>query len=105
MRSTWLAIATLLLWPGLAAAVDCADWRRMTPEQKDAKVAAMIESHLNSNVSKRYTSENLVAMRRCLQDFAPEIRDQFDGACAQGSAASLGALDEIFDRHLLSCVQ
>jgi hypothetical protein len=43
-------------------------------------------------------------MRMCLERFAPEIRAQFDGACASDNRAP-DALDEIFDRYFLSCVQ
>ncbi len=101
-------IATLLLviaWPAAAVAGNCREWRRMDEAQKVAELDGMIEGHLNSNVGRKYTSENRVAMRRCLQGFAGEIREQIDGACAEGLRVEMNALDQIFDRYFLSCVQ
>jgi hypothetical protein len=100
---------SLAIWIGLAAAPagagsECSEWVRLDNDGKVARIGAMIEGHLNSNVGKRYTSENRVAMRMCLERFAPEIRAQFDGACASDNRAP-DALDEIFDRYFLSCVQ
>jgi hypothetical protein len=100
-----LALIALVAWAPAAGAIDCSGWDRLTEDQKIGKIGSMIESHMNSNVGKRYTSENRPAMRRCLYDFAEEIRDQFDGACAEGSSAALDAFDQIFDRYFLSCVQ
>ena len=65
----------------------------------------MIDGHLNSNVGRKYTSENTVAMRRCLEGFVERIRDDFDDACSKGRSTGKKALDDIFDRYFLSCVQ
>jgi hypothetical protein len=89
----------------VAAAADCARWRRLDESAKVARVDQMIEGHLNSNVGKRYTSENVVLMRRCLDNFADDIRAQFDGACDVDANAEMGVMDKIFDRYFLSCVQ
>jgi len=94
-----------VLWAGVATAGDCSNWMRLTDDAKYAKIDRMIEGHLNSNVGKRYTSENVVAMRRCLQDFVEDLRAEFDGACAPDVNSAMGVIDDIFDRYFLSCVQ
>ena len=101
--SAWIAALVLIGWAPAAGAIDCNGWQRLTEDQRIGKIESMIESHMNSNVGKKYTSENRPAMRRCLYDFVEEIREQFDGACSE--SAELNALDQIFDRYFLSCVQ
>ena len=49
--------------------------------------------------------ENTVAMKRCLEGFVLQIRDDFDDACSKGMSTGKSALDDIFDRYFLSCVQ
>lgn len=103
-RAIAIGIA-LLGWSTAASAIDCPQWQRLTLDQKTAQVNRMIDRHLNSNVGKRYTSENAVRMRRCMTEFAEDIREEFDGACASGLTAGKKALDDLFDRYFLSCVQ
>jgi hypothetical protein len=105
MLRTWLALIPLCLAGPALAGSECADWVRLDDAEKSARIDAIIEGHLQSNVGKRYTSENTVAMRRCLRGHAPEIRAEFDGTCDQGRLVAMDALDEIFDRYFLSCVQ
>ena len=105
MRSIIATLLLVIAWPAAAVAADCREWRRLDEVQKITKLDGMIEGHLNSNVGRKYTSENRVAMRRCLQDFAGEIREQIDGACGEGLRVEMDALDQIFDRYFLSCVQ
>jgi len=105
VRKLVLVLIALVAWAPTAGAIDCNGWDRLTDDQKIGKIESMIESHMNSNVGKRYTSENRPAMRRCLYDFVEELRDQFDGACAEGSSTGLNEIDQIFDRYFLSCVQ
>jgi hypothetical protein len=94
-----------VLWSGVAVASDCSSWLRLSDDAKYAKIDRMIEGHLNSNVGKRYTSENAVAMRRCLNGYVEDLRAEFDGACDPGANSGMGVIDEIFDRYFLSCVQ
>jgi hypothetical protein len=104
----WRILAIALAITGMAAeagAIDCAGWRRLDPEQKAAKIASMIDGHLNSNVGKRYTSESPVRMRRCMQEFSEDIQEEFDSACDQGRSTEKNALDQLFDRYFLTCVQ
>jgi len=105
MRRFTAIVITGLLWAGAAAADDCSNWMRLAGDAKYAKIDRMIEGHLNSNVGKRYTSENVVAMRRCLQGYVDDLYAEFDGACGPGSSSAMGVIDEIFDRYFLSCVQ
>jgi hypothetical protein len=100
-----VAVVFGLLFAGGANASDCSSWMRLADDAKYAKIDRMIEGHLNSNVGKRYTSENTVAMRRCLNGYVEELRAEFDGACGSGGQSPLGVIDEIFDRYFLSCVQ
>lgn len=92
-------------FPLSAAAAECSDWRRMDEPAKSAELDRMIEGHLSSNVGKKFTSENSVLMRRCLQNFKQDLIDQFDGVCSDERGTPKDALDQIFDRYFLSCVQ
>jgi hypothetical protein len=106
MRTALAAAILIGVSPGAAlAGSECRDWERLDAAGKAAEIDGRIEGHLSSNVGKRYTSENTVAMRLCLRRFAPEISAQFDGACAAGRSTSSNELDQIFDRYFLSCVQ
>lgn len=106
MRGAGIALVLVLAGAAPAAAdSECAEWIRLGPGEKSARIQAMIEGHLNSNVGKRYTSENTVAMRRCLNAFARQIEEEIDGECAKGNRAAMGAVDDLFDRYFLSCVQ
>jgi hypothetical protein len=106
MRTALAAAILIGVSPGAAlAASECAEWTRLDAAGKAAEIDGRIEGHLSSNVGKRYTSENQVAMRLCLRRFAPEIGAQFDEACAEGRSTSSNSLDQIFDRYFLSCVQ
>ena len=101
-----IAILFGVCWfPFAAGAVECSDWRRLDEAGKSATLDRMISGHLGSNVGKKYTSENPVLMRRCMEDFKQSLIDQFDGTCAEGREAAKDALDQIFDRYFLSCVQ
>jgi hypothetical protein len=57
-----------------------------------------------SNTSKKFTSENKAAIRRCLQRFAPQIVEEIDQACSDRPGASAEYVDDIFDRYFLSCI-
>jgi hypothetical protein len=105
MRRIITIVIAGVLWAGTASAGDCSSWMRLADDAKYAKIDRMIEGHLNSNVGKRYTSENATAMRRCLQGYVIDLRSEFDGACAPGVESGMGVIDEIFDRYFLSCVQ
>jgi hypothetical protein len=101
----WVLIGFLVL--ALPAAVGarlrCNDWEAMDPEQKVAAVHGMIEGHLSSNKSQRYTSDNRVQMRRCLEGMLQDIVDDIDNECAS-SNRSQDPVDDVFDNYLLSCV-
>ena len=100
-----IAIAIVgVLWARAAVADGCSNWMRLGDDDKYAKIDRMIEGHLNSNVGKRYTSENTVAMRRCLEGYVEDLRAEFDGACGPEVSSAMGIIDGIFDRYFLSCV-
>ena len=105
MRLVIATVLAVLFLPGAAAAMTCADWSRLSPADKDARFDAMVDGHLNSNTSRSYTSENPALMRRCLMGFKQDLIAQFDGACLDPGTAPMDAIDEIFDRYFLSCVQ
>jgi hypothetical protein len=102
-----LAVLVAVLAGPMAASADltCRDWNGLGPEQRQATVQQMIEGHLSSEKSQRYTSANRVAMKRCLERLAGRIMDDFDEVCSQKRTASMGAIDEVFDKYLISCVQ
>ena len=101
----WLMTGLLALALPIAAGarLRCPDWQALGPDQKVASVEAMIEGHLSSNKSKRFTSENLVAMRRCLEANVGRIIDDIDDQCGSGRRSS-DPVDDVFDSYLLSCV-
>ena len=88
-----------------AHATDCVSWRKIQPDARRERVDGMITGHVNSNVSKRYTSENRVAIQGCLRSFAGQIAEEFDAACDERPGGSAEYLDDIFDRYLLSCIR
>ena len=87
-----------------AAASDCPAWRRFDLAAKNAEVAGMISGQLDSNASKKFTSESKVVIQRCLRNFAPQIVEEIDQACTDRPGASAEFVDDIFDRYFLSCI-
>jgi len=104
MREAILIGLLLLAWSPSAMAGDCPQWRRLGPEAKRSDIEGMIEGHLNSNASKKYTSENKAAIRRCLKAFVPQIVEEIDQACTDRPGANAEYVDDIFDHYLLSCI-
>lgn len=104
MRS-WMMVGLLVLaLPGAAMArMRCPDWKKLGPEAKLESVEGMVEGHLSSNKSQRYTNANRVSMRRCLEGNISRIVDDIDDACSR-SNRSQDPVDDTFDRYLLSCV-
>jgi hypothetical protein len=101
----WLLTGLLVLALPLAvgARMRCPDWQALGPDEKVASVEGMIEGHLSSNKGKRFTSENRIAMRRCLEANVGRIVDDIDDECNSGQRSS-DPVDDVFDRYLLSCV-
>ena len=104
MRILLVVGAVVLLGSGSAWASECRDWGDLSVAQKGADIRDTIEGHLNSNVGKRYTSENVVDMRLCLERYVTELRLQFDAICVERNPP-MDALDQLFDRYFLSCIQ
>jgi len=102
----WLltGVLALALPVAVGARMRCPDWQALDPDQKTASVQEMIESHLSSNKSKRYTSANRIAMRRCLEANVERIIDDIDEECSGGKRSS-DPVDDVFDKYLLSCVK
>jgi hypothetical protein len=101
----WLMTGLLALAVPIAAGarMGCPDWQDLGADQKVASVKAMIEGHLSSNKSQRFTSANRVAIRRCLEANVGRIVDDIDGQCS-ASKRSADPVDDVFDSYLLSCV-
>jgi hypothetical protein len=91
-------------WASTALAIDCPGWRRLTPDARSSEIGGMISGHLNSNTSKKYTSENKAAIRRCLNGFTAQIVEEVDQACTDRPGASAEYVDDLFDRYFLSCI-
>jgi hypothetical protein len=105
MRTPLVIVLILLAGSQTASATDCRSWRKIGPEAQQDRITGMISAHVNSNVSKRYTSEDRVAIQRCLREFSSEIGEEFDAACSERPGANAEVLDDIFDRFLLSCIR
>ena len=105
MHRTIAVLIGACFFPLAAGAVECPEWRRLDSDQKAGELDGMIDGHMGSNVGKKFTSENPVLMRRCLVDFKQDLIDQFNGVCADERGTAKDALDQIFDRYFLSCVQ
>ena len=101
----WVIAGLLALALPVAAGarMGCPDWQALGPDQKVASVEAMIEGHLSSNKSKRFTSANRVSIRRCLEANVGRIVDDIDNECSSGTRLA-DPVDDVFDRYLLSCV-
>lgn len=99
--ATALVIAIAL--PGSAFALDCSGWNRLDDDQKTASIEGMIQGHVFSDYGTKFTSEHRMAMKRCVQGFLSRIHDEFDDTCSR--SASRDAIDDVFDRYFLSCVQ
>ena len=104
MRTAILIGLVVLAWPFSATAIDCPSWRLLDLAARNGEVSGMISGHLNSNASKKYTSENKVVIQRCLKNFAPQIVEEIDQACTDRPGASAEYIDDLFDRYLLSCI-
>ena len=100
----WTGLLALAVPIAAGARMGCKDWQDLDREQKTASVEAMIEGHLSSNKSKRYTNENRVAMRRCLKANVSRIIDDIDNECSSSTRSS-DPVDDVFDQYLLSCVR
>ena len=106
MRARILIGLLVFVWSSTATAMatDCTRWRSLDLEVKRSEVGGMISEHLNSNVSKSYTSENKVAIQRCLREFIGHIVEEIDQACSERPGANAEFVDDLFDRYLLSCI-
>jgi len=104
MRAAILVGLLVLAWSPVALAGDCQYWNRLAPADRISDVEGMINGHLESNTSRKYTSENKVMIRGCLRRFIPQIVEQIDQACADRPGASDDYVDDIFDKYLLSCI-
>jgi hypothetical protein len=104
MRAAIIVGLMLLAWSPSARAGDCQYWNRLPPADRITEIESMINGHLESNTSRKYTSENKANMRRCLREFIPQIVEQIDQACADRPGASDDYVDDIFDKFLLSCI-
>ena len=107
MRRFLVCLAIGLFGAAAASAKDiqCPEWKRLNEAQRSASLDAMIQSHIFSDKGKRYTSENKMAMKRCLEGFQSQLLDEFDDTCADSRTAGKDAIDDVFDKYLLSCVQ
>ena len=104
MRAMILIGLLVFAWSPAASATDCPRWRGLGPEAKRSTVEGMISGHLSSHATKKFTSENLVVIRRCLKGFVGQIVEQIDPACTDRPRADAEFVDDIFDRYFLSCI-
>ena len=106
LRRFLVCLAIGLFGATLASAdIQCPEWKRLNEAQRSASLDAMIQGHIFSDKGKRYTSENKMAMKRCLEAFRSQLLDEFHDTCADARTAGKDAIDDVFDKYLLSCVQ
>jgi hypothetical protein len=98
------ALLSLILASPAAAFFKCREWEKLDEAGKEELLLEQIDSVLASNEAKRYGSINKVTVRRCLEGRVWDMRDQFDGICAEGKRASLQALNDEFERNIWTCV-
>ena len=104
MRILLLAMVLSLTFAAPASAwFKCKTWEKMDDEAKETMLEEKTEAALEGNVAKQYQI-NRVNVRKCMRERIPDMRDQFDGICAEGKRASLQALNREFERYLFSCV-
>ena len=104
MRCFLLVLLLVLALPAVGTArLRCPDWEKLGPAEKQEAIAGMIDGHLSSNKSQRYTHANRVSMRRCLEANLSRIVDDIDDACSR-SNRSQDPVDDTFDTYLLSCI-
>jgi hypothetical protein len=104
MREMILIVGLVLIWPAAALAGDCPYWNRLAAADRITDIENMIDAHMTSNNSKKYTSVDKVAIRRCLREFIPRIVEEIDQACTDRPRGNAEFVDDIFDKFLLSCV-
>ncbi len=87
-----------------AHAIECSKWSRLGDTEKNETLYRMIQAKLSSGEFGEYTSVRHSAVRQCLEQAMPGMRQDFDSTCSQGLAAGMEALDRIFDGYVASCI-
>ncbi|HBZ72242.1 MAG TPA: hypothetical protein DEP35_21925 [Deltaproteobacteria bacterium] len=85
-------------------AIECSKWSRLGDAEKTETLYRMIQAKLASGEFGEYTSVRHAAVRQCLEQAVPGIRQDFDGTCSQGLSADMEALDRIFEGYVASCI-
>ena len=104
MRETILIGLLVLAWSPSALAGDCPYWNRLTPAARSSDIEGMINAHMTSNNSKKYTSVDKVAIRRCLRDFVPADRRGDRPGLHGSTRRERGVRRRHLRPFLLSCV-
>ncbi len=96
-----LLVALGFAWP--AHALRCSDWTRLDAGGRDAVLRSEIAAILESNRAKQFTSLNMARIKQCMIVSIPSIELDFDGICAQGQRADIGALKDLLMRYIRTC--
>jgi hypothetical protein len=104
MRSILLGLLlSLALTSPASAFFKCKTWETLEDEEKRELLLERIDQAMTSNEAKKY-DVNKVRLKRCLEEQAWDMQEQFDGICAEGKSASMQALNDMFTRYIWSCV-
>ena len=87
-----------------AHAIECSKRSRLGDTGKNETLYRMIQAKLSSGEFGEYTSVRHGAVRRCLEQAMPAMRQDFDSTCSEGLSAHMEALDRIFEGYVASCI-
>ena len=102
-RISRLVSLMLIVFATPASAINCRDWERLGPGQKEAAVYDLIETTVSGSRGREF-QVNRGAIERCLQRNARNIAYNFDDTCADSGRAGMQALNTLFKDYIWTCV-
>jgi hypothetical protein len=102
-RIARLVSLMLIVFATPAAAINCQDWERLGPGQKEAAVYDLIDTTVSGSRGREF-QVNRGAIERCLQRNARNIAYNFDDICADPGRAGMQALNTLFKDYIWTCV-
>jgi hypothetical protein len=95
-------VALLIAAP--AGATRCPTWVKMSPDEKSATIASMIDRAVAGSGGRNRQIDR-AAVGRCMDDQSREIEFAFDNACSDSRSAGMQALNRTFKDFVWSCVR
>jgi hypothetical protein len=87
-----------------AGATRCPAWVNMSPDEKSATIASMIDRAVAGSGGRNRQIDR-AAVGRCMEDQSQEIEFAFDNACSDSRSAGMQALNRTFKDFIWSCVR